>query len=326
MKALLRTAIVLTLVAAPALAAPPTVNDLLRYVPADAQVVMALDTAALRAHPLIQAWILEHQAGWTGIDSDLQRFLSDAGLDPLRDVDLMVVAASTRKPDGHALALFAGRYDPTSLGAAVAARGGRTEWVNGVPLYLAREGKADDAALALPSAELVIAGDEAAVRAALATRVAGRTLVGTAVAAGQIDLRAPFWLVALVPDEVRQGAGTVATGVQGEHADMVRSVLAAGGTVQRVAMQARLDRELTLTGVATTDTSENAELVRDAVKGVLAAARLNLGDGEPELVEVLRDTRVQAKGTEVSAQMVIPLPLIEKLAKKAHDEHGPTEI
>jgi hypothetical protein len=325
-KALLRIAIVITLVAAPVLAAPPTVNDLLRYVPADAQVVMALDTAALRAHPLTQAWILEHQAGWTGVDSDLQRFLSDAGLDPLRDVDLMVVAASTTQGGGHALALFAGRYDPSSLGAAVVARGGRTETVNGVALYLAAKGKADDAALALPSAELVIAGDESAVRAALATRVAGRTLVGTAVAAGQIDLRAPFWLVALVPDEMRQGAGTAATRVQGEHADTVRSVLAAGGTVQCVAMQARLDRELTLTGVATTDTAENAELVRDAVKGALAAARLQLGEEEPELVEVLRDTQVQVKGTEVNGKMVIPLPLIEKLARKAHHGDGPTEI
>lgn len=326
MKALLRTAIVLTLVAAPVLAAPPTVNELLRYVPADAQVVMAVDAAALRAHPLIQAWILEHQAGWTGVDSDLQRFLGDAGLDPLRDVDLMVVAAGTRQGGGQALALFAGRYDPTSLGAAVVARGGRSETVNGVPLYLAADGKADDAALALPSADLVIAGDEAAVRAALATRVAGRTLVGSAVAAGQIDLRAPFWLVALVPDEIRQGAGTAAAEVQGEDAGTVRSVLTASGTVQRVAMQARLDRELTLTGVATTDTAENAELVRDAVKGALAAARLKLSETEPEVVEVLRGTQVQVKDTEVSAQMVIPLPLVEKLANPARHRHGVTEI
>lgn len=326
MKALLRLAIVLSLVAAPVLAAPPTVNDLLRYVPADAQVVMSVDTAALRVHPFIQGWILEHQAGWTGVDSDVQRFLSDAGLDPLRDVDLMVVAANPKQGGGHALALFAGRYDPSSLGAAIVARGGRAETVNGVPLYLAREGSTDGAALALPSAELVIAGDEAAVRAALGSRAAGRTLVGAAVAMGQIDLRAPFWLVALVPDEVRQGAGTAATEVHGEHADAVRSVLAAGGTVQRVAMQARLDQELTLTGVATTDTAENAELVRDAVKGALAAARLKLGNQEPELVEVLRDVQVQVKDTEVSVQMVIPLPLVEKLSRTAHHRHGTAEI
>jgi hypothetical protein len=150
--------------------------------------------------------------------------------------------------------------------------------------------------------------------------------VGTAVAAGQIDLRAPFWLVALVPDEMRQGAGKAATEVQGEHADTVRSVLAAGGTVQRVAMQARLDRELTLTGVATTDTAENAELVRDAVKGALAAARLKLGDQEPELVEVLRDCKVQVRDSEVSGQIAIPLPLIERLASTTSHQHGPTAI
>jgi hypothetical protein len=78
--------------------------------------------------------------------------------------------------------------------------------------------------------------------------------------------------------------------------------------------------------VATTDTAENAELVRDAVKGALAAARLKLGETEPELVEVLRDTQVQVKDTEVSGKMVIPLPLIEKLAHTAHHRHGPTAI
>lgn len=326
MKTLLRFAIVLTLLASPVLAAPPTVNDLLRYVPADAQVVMAVDAAALRVHPLIQAWILEHQAGWTGIDSNLQRFLSDAGLDPLRDVDLMVVAASTQKSDGHTVALFAGRYDPTSLGAAVVARGGRTETVNGVPLYLAKAGETDLTALALPSAELVIAGDEVAVRTVLASRAAARTLVGAAVAAGQIDLRAPFWLVATIPDEMRQGAGKASAEVHGENADTIRSVLAAGGTVQRVAMQARLDEELTLFGVAIADTTENAELLRDAVKGALAVARLKLQDQEPELVEILRDTQVRVKENEVSGQIVIPLPLIEKLARQGHHQHGPTAI
>ncbi|HNX51680.1 MAG TPA: hypothetical protein PKL08_16035, partial [Thermoanaerobaculaceae bacterium] len=229
MKTLLRLSIALTLLASPALAAPPTTSDLLRYVPADAKVVMAVDAAVLRAHPLIQAWILDHEAGWTGIDSDLHRFLRDAGLDPLRDVDLMVIATTARESDSHALALLGGRFDPTSLGAAIVARGGHAETVGGVPFYLAKEDGEPGVALALLSAELLMAGDEAGVRTALTARVTGRTLVGTAVAAGQIDLRAPFWLVALVPDELRQGAGKISTEVKGEHADMIRSVLAAGG-------------------------------------------------------------------------------------------------
>lgn len=326
MKTLLRLSIALTLLASPALAVPPTTSDLLRYVPADANVVMAVDAAVLRTHPLISGWILDHEAGWTGIDSDLHRFLRDAGLDPLRDVDLMVVSTNARESNSSTLALLGGRFDPTSLGAAIVARGGHAETVGGVPFYLTKEDGKPGVALALPSAELVMAGDETGVRAALTARVTGPTLVGTAVAAGQVDLRAPFWLVALVPDELRQGAGKISTEVRGEHADMIRSMLAAGGTVQRVALQARLDQELTLSGVATTDTAENAELVRDAVKGALAAARLELQDKEPGLVEVLRDTQVRARDNEVNGQMVIPLPLIDKLARHGQHEHGPTAI
>lgn len=325
MRTITRVALILLLAAAPALAAPPTTTELLRWVPADAQVVMAVDAATLRAHPFVQGWIIEHQAGWTGIDSDMHRFLRDAGLDPLRDVDLMVVAANAQGQGGHALALFAGRYDPSSVGAALAGRGATAETVNGVPFYVAKD-EHGGGAVALPSAELLIAGDEAAVRAALAGPATGRTLVSGAVAAGQIDLRAPFWLVATVPDEVRQGAGKAATQVSGEHADTVRSVLAAGGTILRVAMQARLDKELTLSGVAVTDTPENAELVRDAVKGALAAARIQLRETQPELVEVLRDAQVTARQTEVSGQIVVPLALVEKLAASTQSHASGTAI
>lgn len=325
MRTITRIALILLLAAVPALAAPPTTTELLRWVPVDAQAVMAVDAAALRAHPFVQAWLVEHQAGWTGIDGDLHRFLRDAGLDPLRDVDLMVVAANAQGQESHALAVFAGRYDPSSLGAALAARGAVPEKLNGATLYLAKDAHGGGA-VALPSAELLIAGDEAAVRAALAGPATGRSLVSGAVAAGHIDLRAPFWLVATVPDEVRQGAGKAATQVSGEHADTVRSVLAAGGTVLRVAIQARLDKELTLSGVAVTDTAENAELVRDAVKGALAAARIQLMETQPELVEVLRDTQVTAGQTEVSGQIVVPLALVEKLAARKQSHASGTAI
>ncbi|HPW55377.1 MAG: hypothetical protein KA072_06405 [Thermoanaerobaculaceae bacterium] len=323
MRATIRFALVLLLVTASAVTAAPTPTELLRWVPTDAQVVMAVDVAAFRAHPFVQGWIIEHQAAWTGIDSDLHRFLRDAGLDPLRDVDLMIVAGNAQEQEGHALALLAGRYDPASLQAAMNARGAVSETLGGVTLFLGRD-EDGRGAVAMPSAELLIAGDEAAVRTALAGSATRRTLVSGAVAAGHIDVRAPFWLVAAVPDQLRQGVATASPQVDGEHADTIRSVLGAGGTIQRVAMQARLDKELTLSGVAVTDTAENAERVCDAVKGALAAARLRLRENHPELVEVLRDAHVQAWQAEVSGYVVIPLPLIETLvAAKPNPASGP---
>lgn len=325
MRTITRLALILVLAAAPALAAPSTPTDLLRWVPTDAQVVMAVDAAALRAHPLVQGWIVEHQAGWTGLDTEMQRFLRDAGLDPLRDVDLVVVAASAQGSGGHTLALFAGRYDLASLGAALVGRGALMEVANGIPLYLGKD-EHGRGAVALPSAELLIAGDEEALRTALAGPATGRTLVSGAVAAGHIDLRAPFWLVAAVPEEIRRGAGKASPRLSGEPADTVRSVLAAAGTIQRVAMQARLDQELILSGVAVAATAESAELLRDAVKGALAAARLHLRESQPELVEVLRDAEVTVRQTEVGGRIVFPLTLIEKLVAAKQQPGSGTAI
>jgi hypothetical protein len=65
--------------------------------------------------------------------------------------------------------------------------------------------------------------------------------------------------------------------------------------------------------VAVADTAENAELLRDAAKGVLAAVRLQSQDRTPELVSVLREVQVRATGTQVTLSSVIPVALLEKL-------------
>jgi hypothetical protein len=144
-------------------------------------------------------------------------------------------------------------------------------------------------------------------------------LVEGEIAADHIDPRAPFWVVAVVPAEARQKAGEVSEKVHGEGSDTVRSVVFASGAVQRFAGQAFLDDSLRFSGVAVADTSENAELLRDAVKGAIAAARLHAQGHAPELVSVLRDIVVRVSGTDVSVSGAVPLTLLEKLAA----EHQP---
>jgi hypothetical protein len=70
--------------------------------------------------------------------------------------------------------------------------------------------------------------------------------------------------------------------------------------------------------VAVADTAENAELLRDAVKGAIAAARLHAQGTSPELVNVLRNIEVSVSGTDLSASGAVPVSLLEKLVA----EHG----
>ncbi len=299
-----------------AVAAPPTIEDVVRSVPDNAGVVLAVDSAKLRDVPWVQEWLLRHQA-WTGADDELRTFLADAGLDPVRDVDAMVVAVLGEGPATGGVAFFSGRYDPSSLGAALVKHGATALKLGETPAYVlphSGHGDGKTVVLALPSAELAVVGDEAAVRAALtASRRVVAPLVEREVAAGHIDLRAPFWVVANVPKALRARAGEAAGKAEGGGDDSVRGVLAASGSVQRVAMQAFLDDSLKVSGVAVADTSENAELLRDALKGAIAVARLHAQQQHPDLVKVLRDVQVQVAANEVSAAASIPLTLLEKV-------------
>jgi hypothetical protein len=315
MKRLLLVALVLALAAPLATAAPPAVGELLRSVPVTAQVVVAVDSAALRAHPKVQEWLLRQHA-WTGADEDLRQFLSDAGLDPFRDVDAMVVAAQGEGAEAGAVALFSGRYDPSSLGAALIKRGAQPFTLAGVSAYRLPSSErhgGEAAVLAQISPDLVVVGEESAVGAAAASPHSVPPLVEKEISAGHIDIRAPFWMVATVPAGVRQKAREAAGHAHGEGSEAVRSVVVASGAVQRVAVQASLDDSLRLSGVAIADTAENAELIRDAVKGAIAAARLHAQSQSPEFVNVLRDVEVRVAGTGVSVFGAVPLALLEKL-------------
>lgn len=321
MKRLLVVLMVMAVTTPFAAAAPPTIGEMLHSVPAGAQAVIAVDSAALRTHPKVQEWLLRHQS-WTGADQDLRQFLSDAGLDPVRDVDAMVVAVLRDGGETGAVALFSGRYDPASLAVALVKQGAQPFTLGAHRAYrLPSSGHHSDetAVLVQPSPELVIVGEGSAVQAAIAPPHAVIPLIESEIAAGHIDPRAPFWVVAVVPAEAREKAGEVSEHVHGEGSESVRSVVFASGAVQRVAGQAFLDESLRFSGVAVADTSENAELLRDAVKGAIAAARLHAQGQAPELVNVLREIVVRVAGTDLSVSGAVPLALLEKLAA----EHKP---
>ncbi len=308
--AILATAVLL---AAPLWAATVPA-DLVGYLPADAQVALAVDVAALRTNPTVQQWLLEHQAPWSGVDDDAAAFLRDAGLDPVKDVDAMVVGVALKDGREEALALFAGRFDPASMGSALLARGATVVPLPGGAAYRMTDRDAsgtEHSALVYPLAGLVMVGSDRAVAAAAMRRPAGNPLVDAEVAAGRLDTAAHLWFVADVAAHAPRAA-EMAEAAEG--AGDVRDVLLASRTVRRVTGQALLGTSLEVRGFAQADTPDNAELLRDAVKGALAAMRLHAQEIAPELVEVLRDVRVGLDGTLVSVEGTVPVALIQRHA------------
>jgi hypothetical protein len=303
-------------------AAAPAVPELLGMLPADASTVVGVDFAALRAHPRAQAWLLEHQAPWSGVDDEVGNFLADAGFDPTLDVDYMLVAVTGQERGATALAVFAGRYDPASLAAALAKRGGERVALGDTAAFRFRDGggATGEAVLVLPSEDLVLVGSEAMIVSATSATPAANALVREAVAAGQLDLHAPFWMVVRVPERVRAEMGKVEAHATEPEAQAMEGVMRASAAVSRAAMYAQLDERLELRAFAVATTPENAELLRDAIKGALAAMRLQAQEREPRLVEVLRQVVVQVDGASVSVSGGIPVQLLEEMASKVKGE------
>jgi hypothetical protein len=300
-----------------AVAAPPTVADLLGKVPAAAKVVVAVDAAALRPHPLVQQWLAERHEAWSGLDDEADSFLRDAGLVPERDVEAMVAAVTPTDGRASFVVQFAGRFDPAALGAALTARGAQTIQLSGGAGYLLPNESGDVRTVAVLSPDLIVLGDEASVRG-LQIFATGSPLITEEVAARRIDPTAHFFFVADLP--LREGA---TAGGEPAPNDSLQQVVEASGAVRRVGLQATLGEALALKGFATADSAENAELLRDAVKGAIAAMRLQAQEKAPELVDVLRGVDVRIEDTRALGAVAVPVELIEKVLREHAAGHQP---
>jgi hypothetical protein len=314
------------LVASASIAAP-NVEHLVTLLPADTVAIVAVDVAALRTQPTIQAWLMEHQAPWSGVDDEAAGFLTEAGLDPVRDVDAMVIAIRSHDEDGKALALFSGRYDPTSLAAALKKRGAQAVTIGDSTGYRIEGHHDAEGPILVSTPDLVLVGDQTLLSAALTPKGGANPAVQKAVSSGQLDLRAPFWMIVDVPEAAREGMRKAEIPSDNPDVQAMSGVMRASASVRSVVMYARLSDVLEIHTHALADSVENAELLRDAVKGALAVMRLQVQNQQPELVDVLRAVDVRVDGPSISVDGSVPVSLLEKIAHGMHcteRQHGDT--
>src|SRR5687768_15845075 len=180
-RSLFRLSLVLMIVAALAL---PTyaADDALSLVPANAATVGMVKLGDMRTSPL-SAMLFEHTDKMSS-DGEAQKFIAETGLNPAKDIDVLVVATSPRTALGSEadiLVIGEGRFNVEKLTKALTSRGA----VKKAGYLLLPEEKGDedgdhDAAVAFPTSSLVLAGNERAVAGALAARANGGTNFRTA--------------------------------------------------------------------------------------------------------------------------------------------------
>jgi hypothetical protein len=305
----------LALVAMPALAK----DDALSLVPANAVTVGMVKLNDLRSSPL-SSLLLQHTDKMSA-DGEAQKFLSDAGLSPMKDVDVLVVATSLRAPlssEADVVAIAEGRFNPERLTKALLARGAVSK---GAYLLLPEE-KNDDhdnGAVAFPSGSLAIAGNERAVVAALAARSAGgsgfraRSTLGMELA--RVDPKATAWALVDVTRAQRlgNGAGHMNTG-KGQSGEALQAALKSISTVAVWATDTGDSLQLGALGLSS-DT-ETLALLEDTVRGALSAMRLAVRDKSPEMVSVLRAFDVTRKADSIRIEGTIPATALRDLMAK----------
>lgn len=108
-----------------ALALPAVAQDeALSLVPGNAVTVGVVHLAEMRTSPL-SSFLFEHVDRMSS-DGEAAKFLLDAGLQPHRDVDLLVVATSPGTSPGSELGVLViaeGEFNPQRLSAAIVSRG-----------------------------------------------------------------------------------------------------------------------------------------------------------------------------------------------------------
>ncbi len=311
--------LLLVAVAFPAAAAKPA-DDALALIPPDAASAGLVRVLDLRTSPLFER--VFNETGRMSADADAARFLAETGLDPKKDVDLVVFAGSPGRSDGGwVLVAFEGRFDAAKLASAAAERGAGKKTTGDGDYYLLKEMKHGETsheggAIAFVSNRLLVAGSESAVAQALARRAAGgggfTAGAGLGRETSRLDPKASAWVlvdVAKVP--------MTRHGHSGDGDSPAAAVISAMRSVSLVALSVTVDGDalkLSATGVSTD--VESRQDLEDAIRGVLAIWRMTVQEKHPDLVPVLRGFKVTQGKDSVTLSGTIPGPTLRELAAK----------
>jgi hypothetical protein len=284
-------------------------NDAMSLIPNDAVSVGVVRLADMRSSALSAA--LFSQTAKISNDDDAMAFLRDAGLQPTKDVDVVVFATSPRTNLGSEadfLIAADGRFNVDRLSNALVSRGATKKASPHGTYFLMpqKSGELHRGVVAFPDAHLALIGSESAVLEAMASRATGGTTFATTTGLGRdmarIDAHATAFVLVDVPRAQRiTGAPKLGGGMNSQ------AIGTALKNVSTVALWATDSGDsLKLSAIGLSSDSETLGLVEDTLRGALSAMRLAVQEQSPELVSVLRKFTVSRTDSSVSISGSVP--------------------
>lgn len=294
--------------------------DPLALVPNDAVTVGVVRLSQLRTSPLSGKIFLE--ADRMAVDGDAARFLADTGLDPAKDVDLLVLSLAPKAAlaeGAEVLLHIEGRFDANRVAAAVAQRGAGAAEAGGRTYFRMEPRDGEAGAIALIRDGVALAGSESAVVEALQALRAGGTNFRAASSLGhelgRIDESSSAWVLVDVPRASRLQRESFAPA---DRATRPEAVAAALRMMSVIALSAN-DRgdAFSFSATALSTDAETRQLVEDAARGVLAAWRIAAQEKSPDLVPLIRKFEVARDGAGVTLTGTLPASALETLRKSS---------
>ena len=281
--------------ASPGIGSSAQTTDALALLPSDASVYGMTNLAAARESDALDAAL-----GGTGLgmvsgrgSADFDEFVRMTGFDPATDLDRIYLAGMAGDQKRMALVAY-GRFDRDRIEQFVAREDEadlEVSEVDGIPLYLSASNEDGvRGGFALANNEMVLAGDEATVRAMIAR-------LGTAGSTPDAELQGLFDRVAY-PD----GAWFVARGLDRAGLeipdDAPPSALAARAADGFVVSMAFQSDGVPVRAFVSTKAGTSSDDVASVIQGGIAAARVGLKD-EPSALDVPDDVEVDAEADGV---------------------------
>jgi len=266
-------------------------SSLLGLAPADSSVLIGIDVRQILQSDFGK--LIAEQVAGPG-HPEAQGFAAMAGFDPLRDLDEVLIAAPAKQnPNG--LMLLRGHFDVAKVSQLAAMVGMKGADYHGVQV-MAKPGQAGGfSAMAVLDPTLVVAGDEAGVRAFVDRR--GRAVnlnAAIAAKAGEMSKANGIWVLlnAAPATLVPQGANPGTAGKLLE-------------TIEQASFGVRFGPEIVLWAHAVTHTAEDAEGMVGVVRFFTGMAAANQ-TGNPQLAALLGKVKMDSEGNTAKLTLAIP--------------------
>jgi len=293
---LLKYSFCVLLLAGAARAADP---ESLRLIPSDSGVVIGINLEQIKPTKFGQIMFSQVESQAKAAEE-----MAKPGLDLLKGIREVLIVVPVTAQKGHVLILVDGTFDPAPLQALAKLAGMTEAQVQGVTVFTKEQSEPMSAAVV--GGSLIVAGDPASVKGALARRGGMAGGLDAAVAAKLRGVRAShhFWMLTTAPiADLAKNAPAEAFGgaLQG---DAVKSILQISGGLT-------FGPKLLIDFEVLTRSEQDATSMADGLKALVGMA--TMGDGAKQFAPLLQSLDLRADGATMKLNLAIAEEDIMKL-------------